>query len=48
MNPRPEWVVTDAAQLQKVVMASGKERYLYDPPALRTPRGEADPTSTGG
>jgi hypothetical protein len=37
--------------LQKVVMTSGKEMYLYGPPALRTPlgvRGEANPTSTGG
>jgi len=37
--------------LQKVVMTSGKEMYLYGPPALRTllgVRGEADPTSIGG
>jgi hypothetical protein len=28
---------SNAAQVQKVVMASGKEMYLYGPPALRTP-----------
>ena len=42
---------SNAAQLQKIVMASGKEMYLYGPPALRTPLGvrpAADPTSSGG
>jgi hypothetical protein len=41
---------SNAAQLQKIVMASGKEMYLYGPPALRTPLSEvpaAVPTSTG-
>jgi Family of unknown function (DUF6152) len=41
---------SSAAQLQKIVMASGKEMYLYGPPAVRTPLSElpvADPTSTG-
>jgi hypothetical protein len=28
-----------AAQLQKIVLASGKEMYLYGPPALKTPLG---------
>jgi hypothetical protein len=45
---------SNAAQLQKIVMASGKEMYLYmnlfGPPALRTPPSvlpAADPTSIG-
>ena len=31
---------SNAAQLQRVVMASGREMYLYGPPALRTPLSE--------
>jgi hypothetical protein len=42
---------SNQAQLQRVVLASGKEMYLYGPPALKTPLGlspDTNPPSTSG